>query len=145
MLGEIQDTCLDTEPLQPLRGTVGAVSWACFPPPEAQEGWVEEEDLSPHPEEADGAIQRTRTLQRSAVSWRGPQAEGQWGRRFWVGQDSEESPFPKGGSDFGSGTTGRVEKVHPRARSLVKILELPMNMGKGQGLYSVILQAPGEE
>ena len=29
--------------------------------------------------------------------------------------------------------------------SLVKILELPMNMGKGQGLYSVILQAPGEE
>lgn len=123
---------------------VGAVSWACFPPPEAQEGWVEEEDLSPHPEEADGAIQRTRTLQRSAVSWRGPQAErGSGEGDFWVGQDSEESPFPKGGSDFGA--TGRVEKIHPRARSLVKILELPMNTGEGQGLHSVILQAPGEE
>lgn len=81
------------------------------------------------------------------MSWRGPQAQrGSRERRFWVGQDSEESPFPKGGSDFASGTTRWVEKVHLRARSLVKILELPENMGKGHVLlHSMILQAPGEE
>lgn len=87
MLGEIQDTCPNTEPLQPplgghggpshSEGQRGQTAGSTFSPwgPNGPQLGGEELGLSIHPEEGNGAIQGQGTYQRSAVSHRGPQAE----------------------------------------------------------------------